>query len=264
MKLLSKHQTRRKLLRELPYIEDIQEMCSKWFDSPLGAQVLATEQELVSRYLSRMFGYHILQMGCSSQHSLISQSPVGHKIIFAPDSAHSNALAIASNEELPLAEDSIDVVVIHHALDFTHDSHQLLREATRVLRPGGQLLILGFNPISIWGISKLLRVRAGPPWNGRFISRRRVSDWLKLLELHVNQVDYCVHYAPSKWKKMLASARKTEAIGNKIRNPFGGAYLVTATKQVYPVTPIVPRWRPIRTRSAAMPATENVRAKTLH
>jgi SAM-dependent methyltransferase len=239
-------------------------MCTLWFDTPLGSKVLNTEKQLISPYLSMMFGYHILQMGCSPQHSLIADSPVGHKIIFAPNSTTDGNLAVADNEELPLAADSIDVVLIHHALDFTPDSHRLLREATRVLRPGGQLLIVGFNPISIWGISKLMRARSQPPWNGRFISSKRVSDWLKLLELHVEQVDFCLHFLPSKWGKVLQSAAKTEEIGSKFRNPFGGAYLIQATKQVLPITPIVPRWRPIRTPGRALPATENIRAKNLH
>jgi len=263
MNLLSKHQIRRRLLRKLPDFEDLQEMCTLWFDTPLGAKVLSTERQLVSQYLSRMFGYHILQMGCSAQHSLIADSPAGQKIIFSPNQATNGSLAVADNEELPLANDIIDVVLIHHALDFTQDSHKLLREATRVLRPGGQLLILGFNPISLWGISKLFRVRSQPPWSGRFISSRRVSDWLKLLELHVEQVDFCLHFMPSKWSKVVQSVAKTE-FGSKYKNPFGGAYLILATKQVLPVTPILPRWRPIRTRATALPAAENIRAKNLH
>lgn len=264
VKILSKHQTRRRLLKKLPDFEDLQELYSLWFESPLGKQVLLTEQQVAQRHLSRLFGYHILQMGCSPQHSLIDNSPVGQKIIFSPGPVAQGNSAIADNEELPLANDSIDVVLIHHALDFTPDSHQLLREATRVLRPGGQLLIFGFNPISLWGVSKLMRVKSQPPWNGRFISSKRVSDWLKLLELHVEQVDFCLHFLPSKWGKFLQTASKTEEIGNKFRNPFGGAYLILATKQVLPITPIVPRWRPIRARATAVPAAENVRAKTIH
>ena len=264
MKVLSRHQTRRRLLKKLPDFEDLPDICTQWFDSPLGAHVLQTERELVMRHLSRMFGYHILQMGCSANHSLIAESPVGQKIIFSPGMNSTDGLAVADNEELPLASDTMDVVLLHHALDFTADSHKLLREATRVLRPGGKLLIIGFNPIGLWGLGKLVRFRAGVPWNGRFISRRRVSDWLKLLELHVEQVDFCLHHLPSTWNKMLPTATKTEKLEKRVKNPFGGAYLILATKEVLPITPIIPRWRPIRPRTTALPAAENVRAKTLH
>lgn len=264
MKQQSRHQTRRRLLKELPDFEDGQQALSRWFDSPMGAVVLKAEQELVTPYLSRMFGYHILQLGCSSRHSLISDSPVGHKIVFAPEESTDHPLPVANNEELPLPKDTIDVVVIHHALDFTRDSHKLLREAARVLRPGGYLLIVGFNPLSLWGMSKFVRIRAGAPWNGRFISNRRVADWLQLLELHVEKVDYGLHFLPSRWRKVLQGAPDSEQLGKRFRSPFGGAYLIIGAKQVLPVTPVLPRWRPLRPRTAVMPAAENVRVKKLH
>lgn len=242
----------------------MQESLCEWLDSPLGAVALRAEQEMIAPYLSRMFGYHILQIGCSAMHSLIADSPVGHKIIFSPRSGTKYCAAVADNEALPLASDSIDIVLIHHALDFTRDSHKLLREAARVLRPGGQLLIVGFNPYSIWGINKAMRSRAGVPWNGRFISRRRVIDWLKLLELQIEHMDVGLHFLPSKWRKLLASAEKVEEIGNKLGNPFGGAYFLIGIKRVLPVTPILPRWRPIRPRATVMPAAENIRIKKLH
>ena len=134
-------------------------MLSQWFESPVGNAVLQAEKQLITPYLNRLFGYHILQLGCSSRHSLIADSPVGHKVIFAPEPDRSHKLPVADNECLPLAKDSIDVVVVHHALDFTHDSHTLLREATRVLRPGGQLLIIGFNPLSLWGLKKVMKIK---------------------------------------------------------------------------------------------------------
>src|SRR5690606_30958247 len=98
---------------------------------------------------------------------------------------------VADIEMLPLATDSVDAVLLHHALDFTPDSHRLLREASRVLRPGGRMVVVGFNPVSLWGLGSLLRWRPQmPPWNARFISRRRITDWLRLLDFHVEQTSY--------------------------------------------------------------------------
>lgn len=264
MNLPSRHQTRRRLLKEQVDFTDGQNVLSQWFESPAGNAVLQAERKLITPYLNRLFGYHILQLGCSSRHSLIADSPVGHKIIFSPEFDESTGLPVADNEQLPLGNDSIDVVVLHHALDFTRDSHTLLREATRVLRPGGQLLTIGFNPLSLWGLKKILKIKSEVPWNGRFISHHRVSDWLKLLELHVDKVEYGLHFLPSRWRKALTSTDQSTDIGARFRSPFGGAYLVISTKQVLPVTPIMPRWRPLRPRATVLPAAENVRIKKLH
>lgn len=44
--------------------------------------------------------------------------------------------------DLPLESDSYDVAVLSQALHHAHDPAQALREARRILRPGGQLLVL--------------------------------------------------------------------------------------------------------------------------
>jgi SAM-dependent methyltransferase len=54
-----------------------------------------------------------------------------------------------------------------HALEFHDDPHQILREVERVLIPEGELIITGFNPISIWGLRQRLPNCPGDfPWNG--------------------------------------------------------------------------------------------------
>jgi ubiquinone/menaquinone biosynthesis C-methylase UbiE/DNA-binding transcriptional ArsR family regulator len=48
--------------------------------------------------------------------------------------------------DLPLPRDSFDVVVIHQVLHFLDDGARAVREAARVLRPQGRLLIVDFAP----------------------------------------------------------------------------------------------------------------------
>src|SRR5271155_3386471 len=48
--------------------------------------------------------------------------------------------------DLALPRDTFDVVIIHQVLHFLDDSTRAIREAARVLRPGGRLLVIDFAP----------------------------------------------------------------------------------------------------------------------
>ena len=57
--------------------------------------------------------------------------------------------------ELPFDAQSIDLILLPHALEFIDNPHEVLREVDRVLRPEGRVLILGFNPWSLFGLRRV-------------------------------------------------------------------------------------------------------------
>lgn len=261
MSFLSRRETRRRLLQGKDETDSVTEQLVHWFRTPLGRVALESERAVAKPIVERMFGYHILQIGGGEEDMLIEHSPIAHKILFSATYREGGKNPVADIEELPLANDSIDAVVVHHGLDFAHDSHALLREVTRVLRPGGQMLVIGFNPMSQWGLMRLLRKKFSVPWGGRFIARHRLLDWFKLLDLRVEQSLSGLHFPPLGLSKLLAKANGFEAFGNRVGSPFGGSYLISCIKQHAPVTPILPKWRPVRAQRGVIPVADNFRSK---
>ena len=101
-------------------------------------------------------------------------------------------------DALPFANQSLDLIVLPHTLEMTRDPHQALREVERVLMPEGRVVIVGFNPTSLWGLRQRLgHVRRGLglgrgkplflPSEGEFIGYWRLRDWLRLLSFEVER-----------------------------------------------------------------------------
>ena len=82
------------------------------------------------------------------------------------------ARPLARCHELPIATQSIDLVVLPHVLEFADEPHQILREVDRVLMPEGRLVIVGFNPWSLWGAAQRARLLARDASRGTATSSR--------------------------------------------------------------------------------------------
>jgi hypothetical protein len=90
---------------------------------------------------------------------------------------------------LPLQCESVDMIILPHLLEFDAYRFQTMREVERVLKPEGSVVILNFNPWSIWvRYQYLWDKRLADSWGGHFIRRSRVIDWLKLLNFEVTMV----------------------------------------------------------------------------
>jgi len=237
-----------------------------WTESPAGRYVLDWEQAQLDGVVSDVFGYHALQLGLPQLDALrenrmpcralvldaasgasapytyppSSRQPVSPQ---PPELAGLGPLHTPAGRttlwcdllDLPFEAQSVDLLVMPHTLEFTRDPHRLLREAERVLVPEGQLVILGFNSLSLWGARQAFGKMTGRPFVPAahdLIAFTRIKDWIKLLGFELERGRFGCYRPPLARENWLERFAFMEAAGDRWWPICGAAYMVTAVKRV--------------------------------
>ena len=235
----------------LPIRESVDDL-TEWFETPLGKALLQEEQEAINDSLQCVFGYDLLQLGISGRLVLTTESRITHHFtLHSRIEANSKISALVDFHHLPLAAESIDAVVLHHSLDYSQSPHQQLREATRIIIPRGHIIVLGFNPWSLWGLcASLMRIiNSRPRWRFQYLRLGRLLDWLKLLDMEPVVIYRGFFRPPLVQENALKHLQWLERWGKRLRLPWGSFYIVVARKDHIPLIPIKPAWhkyRPLR------------------
>jgi SAM-dependent methyltransferase len=214
----------------------------EWFDSSSAQTLLHREEAMMSELLPTLFGYHMLQLGRLFDGDAFIASPIKHQMSMSLQYPAPGAGLVARAESLPFKRESLDLVVMPHVLEFSPTPHTILREVDRCLIPEGHVLIFGFNPWSHWQLLRaVLRWRQAIPWRGRYLSQRRLGDWLKLLGFDVLESKTFLFRPPLRNPVLMERLRFLEPMGERILPWMGGAYLLLARKRVETLTPLRPR-----------------------
>ena len=216
-----------------------------WLASAVGSNLLEAEQSVLGALLPGIFGYRLVQIGLTPSLALYQGSEAGHRFVVSPacgTEADPAAPAYLCSEasELALAAESADILLLHHVLDFDPEPHAVLREAVRVLISGGTVIVVAFNPWSFFGLRRALRGDTFP-WTGRFIAPTRLRDWMNLLDLHPQSLDFGCYRPPVTHAGLRRGMAWMERAGARLRLPLGGFYIMTARKHPVGMTPLRPR-----------------------
>lgn len=227
----------------------------EWLQGSTGQQLLDIEMTAVRSVLANLFGYHLLQIGDLGGRDLLSESRVLHRSVLELECRRATGPVGASVRAgaLPIASDSVDVVLLPHVLEFESNPHDALREVERILVPEGHVVISGFNPWSLLGLRRLFtpRSRRQIPWCGHFLGATRLKDWLSLLGFDLLSLEHHFFRPPITSHRLLQRMQFMERAGARFWPILGGVYLASARKRLVTLTPIKPRWRPRRGLVAA-------------
>src|SRR3990167_6277251 len=232
----------------------------RWFDSPPGRYLLAWEQARFDEAVADVFGYHSLQIGMPLLDGLRTNrmphrwlaldelpSP-GPGVGPAPD-------LLAHAVALPFPDNSLDLVLLPHALELSHDPHVALREVARGLR---QQRVRLYQRLSGG------RGRLYLPDVGEFISAWRLRDWLRLLNFEVEPADFGCYRPAVRSEHWMERFAWMERVGERCWPILGAGYFVVGVKRVHGMRLMEPAWRTHRQRAtASIPVARNATDMTL-
>ncbi|MEM9742621.1 MAG: class I SAM-dependent methyltransferase [Pseudomonadota bacterium] len=180
---------------------------SSWWQSPAGERLLAEQSPVLAQAVRRFHGDTLLWLGCHSPTSeIVRRCMVRNRFYSALDGSFPNtdiASFVSDPQALPLPRASVNAVVVHHGLECVRDPRKTMREVSRVLVPGGKLVITGFAPLSTWGVAYALK-RPLAELHSRFAHPRpvgtgRLLDWLEVLGFQLDDQRTIWHRRPLPW-----------------------------------------------------------------
>jgi len=225
-----------------------------WLQSPLGQALLGEEQALLDDQLQDLFGYYLVQLSIDPSLDLTGSSRIGRRVGVSPraDLRPSLSPLITEHQHLPLPSESVDLVLLHHLLDYSQTPHQVLREMSRVLIPHGHLVIVGFNPWSGFGVWRWVArcFSRRPRWRHQSLRLGRLLDWMQLVDLQPVSVERGFYRPPVSHPGILGSLRWFERWAKRVGAPGGASmWWWPARKSVAPCRSSPPG----RKRRAAYP-----------
>ncbi len=259
-----------------------------WLQTPPGQRLLAWEHARCAQAVADVFGFNALQLGLPELDAL-QANRMPHRWLalthaFAPAArtthdTEPHAL-VCDPAALPFQANSLDLLVLPHALELSADPHEALREVARVLRPEGRVVITGLNPLSLWalrqrqahvcgklGLKRLAESALYLPQAGEFIGYWRLRDWLLLLGFELELTRFGLYQPAVRSEAWLQRFDWMERAGQRWWPILGAVYLVVAVKRVRGVRLLGPAWKPFRTPAVGVPtavAGRQAKAQSAH
>lgn len=161
-----------------------------------------------------------------------------------------SATLVAEEERLPFPDLAFDRVLLVHGLEAADNARRLLREAWRVLKDDGRLLVVVPNRRGLWAHNESTPFGHGQPYSpgqlGRLLARHL---------FRVERRDSALFFPPFRARPLLRTARLWENAGHALWPArFAGVAIAEAEKDVFAALPagaVAVRRRVVRPAEAA-------------
>ena len=148
-----------------------------------------------------------------------------------PRSAASRT-AVGEGEALPFPDLMFDRILLVHGLEHAENARRLLREAWRVLKDDGRLLVVVPNRHGLWA-----HLERTPFGHGEPYSTGQLERLLRRQMFAVTRREAALYVPPFRTRMLLRSAGMWERLGSRLCPGFAGVTLMEATKDFSELIP---------------------------
>jgi len=152
--------------------------------------------------------------------------------------------AMVEEDALPFPDLAFDRILLIHGLEAADHSRRLLREAWRVLKDDGRIIVVAPNRLGLWA-----HLESTPFGHGHPYSPGQLAHLLERHMFRVERRDASLFIPPFPWRPLLKGAGIWERAGHALCPRFGGVTLVEAAKDMFAGVPV----REGRRRRVVMP-----------
>ncbi len=209
-----------------------------FYDSKVGRIVRRILRERITEFWPDFNGMRVMGYGYASPYlrrftdtaertfAIMPQAQGAHHWPRHP--GEKNLVALASEDALPIETESIDRILMVHALEYEGNIHPNLDEIWRVLKSTGRVLFIVPNRRGFWAHSEWSPFGQGTPF-----SVSQLCYYLKEHNFIHERTEEALFMPPVKSSMLLKSAGMIESLGKTLLPFAAGVHMVEVSKQLY-------------------------------
>lgn len=178
------------------------------------------------------YGVPYLEVFAPEAERVVAMMPAAQGVVHWPAEAPYRVV-LCEDDAMPLPDESVERMLLIHALEMSERPSGLLREVWRVLAPGGSLIAVVPNRRGMWA-----RIDTTPFGHGRPFSRGQLTRLLRESMFSPSGWVPALFMPPFNIRFLRRSAAAWERLGGLLTPAVGGVLIVEATKQVYQPIPV--------------------------
>lgn len=224
----------------MDFTANVYRKLQNWYDSDLGDRIYQAQLIELQDILPNCFGYHLFQLEGPKKLNWLQNSPIRHKVLARfeyPNQVLEDSQIVISPTQIPIQENSLDVILLPHSLDCHPEPGILLEQLSSLLMPEGVIIIFGFNQYSLMGMGR---------WFGNdgllnqchFLSQSKLCSILRENFCVIEQTKTFAFRPLIKNNGIMKKLRFLETLGPTCFPSLGGVYMVVARKRLETLTPL--------------------------